>query len=85
MDKLKRQSRSALKVWRENDCPINGFLYDEYKQSKRKYKKAVKDPKCNNKRACASRLLHAWNCRDNKRFWRCGKKEKVKKLKPLIY
>ena len=49
-------------------------MYDEYEQSKRVYKKAVKDAKCNNKCACVSRLLDAWNRRDNKRFWCCWKK-----------
>ena len=72
-DELKRQCRSALNVWRENGCPMNGFVCDEYKQSKREYKKVVKDDKCNDKRACASRLSDAWNCRDNKRFWRFWK------------
>ena len=87
MDELKRPSRSAFNVWRENGSPINGFVYDEYEQSKREYQKADKDAKwkreyqkadkdakCNNKRACASRLLDVWNCRDNKRFWCCWKK-----------
>ena len=57
LDELKKYSRFALKAWRENGYPIcNGFVYDEFKRGRRKYKKAIKDVNCNNKHACASRL-----------------------------